>query len=278
VSAWSGLAAIAMLKKLLPLPLALFATTAAALSLVSVRDEIEIGRQAQAQVRAKVPELRDGTVNEYIDALGRQLAARARGPRYPYDFSVANYREINAFALPGGPVWIHRGAIAAATRESQLVGVIAHEIAHIAQRHAAEQLTKATLTNGALGILGAILGDSGGARGARIGAGLFANGLFLKFSRDDEREADRIGADIMARAGWNPRGMLEFMQILREQQGRDPGSVAVFLSTHPSPADRIARLQATVGGHKAGRTNSTRFTQVKARLNRLPRAPAMPRG
>jgi predicted Zn-dependent protease len=268
-----------MLKTLLPLPFALAATTAAAFSLVSVREEIEIGRQAQSEVRAKVPELRDGVTNEYIDSLGRQLAARARGPRYPYDFSVANYREINAFALPGGPVWIHRGALEAATRESQVVAVIAHEVAHIAQRHAAEQLTKATMANGALGLLGAVLGDGGsGARATRVAAGLFANGLFLKFSRDDEREADRIGADIMARAGWNPRGMLEFMQILRDRQGRDPGSVAVFLSTHPSPADRIQRLQAIVGNRNAGRTNSTRFANVKARLKRLPRAQAMPRG
>jgi predicted Zn-dependent protease len=268
-----------MLKKLLPLPLALVATTAAALSLVSVADEIAIGRQAQAQVRAKVPELRDGVTNEYIDSIGRQLAARAGGPRYPYDFSIANYKEINAFALPGGPVWIHRGAIAAATRESQLAGVIAHEVAHVAQRHAADQLTKGMIANGALGLLGAVLGnDRGGAQGARIAAGLFANGLFLKFSRDDEREADRVGADIMARAGWNPRGMLEFMQILRDKQGRDPGSVAVFLSTHPSAADRVQRLQAIVGQRNSGWTNSTRFTQVKARLQRLPPAPAMPRG
>ena len=135
--------------------LTLWASTAiGALNLISVKDEVAIGRQAQQQVRQQVPELRDRTINGYIDALGRRIAARADGPRYPYSFDIANYREVNAFALPGGPIWLHRGTIDAARTESQLVGVIAHEVAHIAHRHAAEQITKGTMANVGLGLLG----------------------------------------------------------------------------------------------------------------------------
>ena len=118
-----------------------------AITLVSVEDEIAIGRQANAQVRKQVPELRDEQTLAYIRGIGQRLARQAPGPKYPYSFSAADYREINAFALPGGPVWIHRGVLHAATNESQVAGVLAHEIAHIAQRHAADQLTNATLAN-----------------------------------------------------------------------------------------------------------------------------------
>ena len=112
-----------------------------ALSLISVNDEIALGRRAQQQVRQQVPELRDRTVSAYVESLGRRIAARADGPRYPYSFDVANLREVNAFALPGGPIWINRGTIDAAQTEAQLAGVIAHEVAHIANRHAAEQIS-----------------------------------------------------------------------------------------------------------------------------------------
>jgi predicted Zn-dependent protease len=265
-----------MVKRLLTIPFVLTAATAGALTLVSVNDEIKIGREAQAQVRSQVPELSDRVTNQYIDSIGRRLAAHAPGPRFPYNFSVANFREVNAFALPGGPVWVHRGAIQLANREAQLVGVLAHEVAHIAQRHPARQLSKGMIANGALGLLGAFLGNDRSGQGARLAAGLFANGLFLKFSRDDEREADQVGAAIMARAGWNPRGMLEFMQLLRNQAGRNPGSVQTFLSTHPSPADRVQRLQSVAGGGR-GRLDSAQFAEIKRRLARMPAARSMAR-
>src|SRR5688572_12523318 len=108
-----------------------------ALSLLSVSDEIALGRETQRRVRKDIPLFRERVVVDYVARLGRQLAQRAPGPKYPYTFSIANYRELNAFALPGGPVWIHRGVLHAARNESQLAGVVAHEIAHIAQRHAA---------------------------------------------------------------------------------------------------------------------------------------------
>jgi predicted Zn-dependent protease len=248
-----------------------------AITLVSVEDEIAIGRQANAQVRKQVPEMRDEQTVAYVRLIGQRLVRQAPGPKYPYSFSAADYREINAFALPGGPIWIHRGVLHSATNESQVAGVLAHEIAHVAQRHAADQLTNATLTNLGLSLLGSVLGNSGGAGAAQIAAGFLANGVFLKFSRDDEREADRVGLDILRRAGWDGRGMVELFEILRRESARDPGSVEVFFSSHPSPQDRIARLQADVTRRPGGTRDSQQFQRIKARLLRMPAPRAMPR-
>jgi predicted Zn-dependent protease len=158
-----------------------------------------------------------------------------------------------------------------------VAGVLAHEIAHVAQRHAASQLTKAVITRWTIGLLGGLLGNTGGAGTAQIAASLMANGAFLKFSRDDERDADRVGLQILTRAGWDGRGMTELFDILRRQGSRDPGAVAVFLSTHPSPDERMRALRSEVARRRGGRRDSTRFLAIKQRLSRLPPAPAMPR-
>lgn len=251
-------------------------STMAAIQLISVQDEIEIGKQAQAEVSQQVPRLGDAATQRYMDNLGRALARRASGAEYPYSFTVANQSDLNAFALPGGPVWINRGILQAAGSESQVAGVVAHEIAHIAQRHAADQLTKATVANGLLGLLGAALGDGGaGVLATRAVAGLAANGFMLKFSRDDEREADAEGLRIMQRAGYDPRGMVEFMAVLAAQQQRNPGAVEQFLSTHPAPAARLQELERTVASlPQRGRRDTPQFQQMKGRLQRLPPAPA----
>ena len=244
-------------------------------SLISVNDEIQLGKQAQQQVRKDVPEVTDAAVREYVGSLGRQLSARATGPRYPYSFSTANYREINAFALPGGPVWVHRGTIAAAANEAQLAAVLAHEIAHISQRHAADQISKSLVANGFIGLLGAMLGNNRSAQTAQVGARVLAGGYMLKFSRDDEREADTVGAALMRRAGWDAREMLAFMETLRREQGRDPAAMEVFLSSHPAPGERAQRLRGTLKG--GGTKDSARFRSVKARLKKLPPARSMKR-
>lgn len=252
-------------------------SNAAAISLVSVKDEITIGQQANRQIRQEVPELRDAAVASYVRGIGQRLVRVAAGPKYPYSFAVANYREINAFALPGGPVWIHRGVLHSATNESQVAGVLAHEIAHIAQRHAASQLTKSFLAQWGLGFLGAVLGNGSGASAAQMAAGLLANGAFLKFSRDDEREADTVGLQILTRAGWSGQGMVELFDILRRETRRDPGAVEVFLSSHPSPADRLTRLQAEVSRRRGGRRDSQEFQIIKKRLLQMSPPRSLPR-
>jgi len=256
---------------------ALFSVTATAIQLVSVADEVAIGRQAQAEVRRQTPELGDAAVQAYVARVGRRLAVQARGARYPYSFSVANYREINAFALPGGPVWVNRGALEAARNEAQLAGILAHEVAHVSQRHAAEQLSNAMVASLGLNFLGALLGNSGGATAASIAARYVASGAFLKFSRDNEREADRVGAGIMERAGWDPHGMIELMQTMREQERRDPSSVEQFFSNHPSPQDRVALLTRLVPRTRIGTRDSAAFKAIRARLKKLPPAKTMAR-
>jgi predicted Zn-dependent protease len=256
--------------------LALFVVSAGAITLVSVPQEIEIGREANAQIRKKTAVVRDPQVTAYVTRVGQRLAKGARGAKYPYTFAVADYREINAFSLPGGPVWINRGVLHASANESQVAGVLAHEIAHIAQRHAADQLTKTLLARWSLGALGAMLGNTGGAGAAQIAGAFVTNGVFLKFSRDDEREADRVGVQIMTKAGWDPRGMIELFEVLRREQKRDPGAVDVFFSTHPSPQDRIAQLNASIGRRRGGLRDSAQFRAVKARIARLAPPRAMP--
>jgi beta-barrel assembly-enhancing protease len=248
-----------------------------AIQLVSVADEIAIGKQAQAEVKRETPAIGDRAVQAYVARLGRTLAAHARGQRYPYSFSTANYREINAFALPGGPVWVNRGAIEAARSEAQLAAVVAHEIAHISERHAARQLSNAMVTNLGLSFFGALLGNSGGAKTASMAARSVASGAFLKFSRDDEREADRVGAGIMARAGWDPHGMIELMRTIHEQEKRDPSLVEVFFSNHPSTNERLAGLAQLVPKRRSGRRDSAEFQAVRTRLKKLPPAKSMPR-
>jgi predicted Zn-dependent protease len=254
----------------------LLALALAGLTLISVPDEIELGREADAKVRRELVRVRDAAIVSYVAGVGKRLARSTRGPEYPYSFTVADYREINAFALPGGPIWINRGVLHAATNESQVAGVLAHEIAHVSQRHAATQVMQGAFANWGLGLLGAMLGNVGGANAARTAAGAMTNGAFLKFSRDDEREADRVGLEILTRAGWDARGMVELFEILRREQKRDPSSVETFFSTHPSPQERIEQLQALVRRHPGGRRDSPEFQRVRSRALALPPPRRMP--
>jgi len=247
------------------------------LVLVSVPDEIELGRAANARVKRELTQFHDNQIGAYITSIGIRLARSARGPNYPYSFAIADYREINAFALPGGPVWINRGVLHEATNESQLAGVLAHEIAHVSQRHAASQVTQGAFANWGLGLLSAMLGNIGGAGAARTAAGTLAGSMFLKFSRDDESEADRVGLQILTRAGWDARGMVELLDVLRRVQQRDPTAVETFFSTHPSPEDRIKDLQADVRRHTGGRRDSAGFQRAKSRSLALPPPHRLPK-
>jgi len=240
-----------------------------AITLVSVEQEIAVGRQANAQFRKETPELTDAATLRYVRDVTRRLSRVASGPKYPYSVAIANTHQINAVALPGGPIWIHRGVLEQATNESQVVSVLAHEIAHIAKRHAATQLTTVAMTKWSLNFLGSLLGNAGGAGGAQVAAEFLASGAALKFSREDEREADRVGMALMSRAGWDGRGMVEMFEILKKASGRDPSMVEAFFSTHPSPQERIKDLSAVVAAHRGGRRDSREFQVIKARVRTL---------
>jgi predicted Zn-dependent protease len=237
-----------------------------AITLVSVEQEIAIGKKANAQFRKDTPEFTDPATVRYVRDLTRRLSRVATGPKYPYTVAIADTREINAVALPGGSIWIHRGVLEHAVNESQVASVLAHEIAHIATRHSAAQLTTFAMTRWSLNFLGSLLGNAGGAGGAQVAAEFLAHGATLRFTREEEREADRVGLRLMSRAGWDGRGMVEMFEILRKTSGRDPSAVEAFFSTHPSPQARIKELSAVVAAHRGGRRDSREFQVIKKRV------------
>jgi Zn-dependent protease with chaperone function len=245
----------------------------------SADQDVEIGRQSAAEAERQLPVVRNPSIEGYVDRIGRRLAAVAPGPRFPYTFRIINASDINAFALPGGPVYVTRGIIDAVRNEGELAGVMAHEISHVALRHGTNQVSKAYLAKAGIGLLGGILGGGGTATGSIMQAvgGLGLNALFLRFSRTAESQADIMGTQIMARAGYAPLAMASMLSMLREKQGRDPGRVAQFFSDHPSPANREARVRQEAQALGAVRTSPPigGLESVQAQLRRMPRAGTM---
>lgn len=213
-------------------------------NLFSVQQDVDIGRQTAVQADQQLPILNDRATIQYLNQIVQRLAAVAPGARYPYSIKAVNATEINAFSLPGGPMYVNRGLINAARNESELAGVLAHEMAHVALRHGTNQASKAYLAQAGLGILGGLLGSrSSTSKIVNAVGGFGLNAVFLKFSRDDEYQADAAGAEIMAKAGYNPVAMADFFALLREEQGRDPSKLERFFSDHPPPANRETRIR-----------------------------------
>ena len=251
------------------------ATPAAAINLFSVQQDAEMGRQAAQDAERQLPMLRDGMAEGYINAIVQRLAAVAPGPRFPYRARVVNAAEINAFALPGGYVYVNRGLIEAVRNEGELAGVLAHEMAHVAQRHGTSQATKAYGAQMGVGLLGSLLGgrDQRLGVGEQIIGGLGLNALFMKFSRNAESEADRVGAQMMSRAGYDPMAMANFFDLLAAQQRGNPSGVSQFFSDHPSPQNRSANIRALAGQLGRGRGTQVGGLQtVQARLDQMPAA------
>jgi Zn-dependent protease with chaperone function len=224
--------------------------TAPGFNLFSVDQDIEIGRQSAVQAERQLSLLKDRNVDRYLNRIIAKLAAQAPGGRYPYTVKAVNDPAINAFSLPGGPMYVNRGLLEAARSEAELAGVLAHEMAHVALRHGTHQASKAYLGQAGVGILGGLLGKGGGNTSNIVNAvgGLGMNVAFLKFGRDAEYQADQLGAQIMAGAGYSPLAMADFFALLRTEQGRDPGKVEQFFSDHPPSADREARIRDQAEG------------------------------
>jgi beta-barrel assembly-enhancing protease len=214
-------------------------------NLFSVEQDVEIGRQSAVEAERQLSLLKDRNVDRYLNKIVAKLAARAPGGRYPYAIKAVNASAINAFSLPGGPMYVNRGLFEAARNEAELAGVLAHEMAHVALRHGTQQASKAYLSQAGLGILGGLLGKNGGNTSKIVGAigGVGLNVAFLKFGRDDEYQADQLGAEIMAGAGYSPAAMASFFALLRSEQERDPGKLEQFFSDHPPSGDREARIR-----------------------------------
>jgi predicted Zn-dependent protease len=241
--------------------------------------DVQLGREAAAEVRQQLPMLNDRTTDALVERIGSRLVAavpsRFRQPAFRYSFDVVNLREINAFALPGGPMFLHRGMLQAASTDDEVAGVMAHELSHVILRHGTLQAAKAQKFQlGALAgqILGSMVGGTKGAiiaQGSQFGLGTY----FLKYSREYEREADLLGAQIMARAGYAPRQMANMFRTIQQQGG---GGGPEWLSDHPDPGNRYAAINREAASLQVNGAASTgpAFDSVRARLARMPPAPS----
>ena len=246
-----------------------------------IQDDVKIGTDASRQVEQQFPILNDRQSQAYVERVGERLVAAIpaefRQPAFDYRFQVVNARDINAFALPGGPMYVNRGMIEAAKNEGEMAGVMAHEISHVALRHATAQQTKLNNPlNQILGI-GAILGGAilGGGTGAQLGQMIVA-GSFLRYSRDYETQADILGARIMADAGYDPRDLANMFRTIANQSGG--GRSPEWLSSHPDPGNRFQKINQEAQYLNVS-PNPIKITQefarTQERLRAMPRARSM---
>src|SRR5690348_2661394 len=240
----------------------------------SPQDDVNLGKRAAADAEKQLPLCNAPRVDAYLTQLGTRLAQKlpTGGVQYPFEFHCVNDKAINAFALPGGYVFVNRGAIEAADNEAQLAGVMAHELSHVALRHGTNQATKAQAAEGFLGIAGGIFGGStGGALLTQLGA-FAAGGVLLRYSRTAESQADVMGTQVLYDSGYDPRAMAQFFEKLEaETKGKNPPE---FFSDHPNPEHRVERVDEEIeklGGVPPNpRRDSPEFEAIKREVLALP--------
>src|SRR5215475_5332580 len=245
-------------------------TPSSGFDMFSAQEEIEAGKQAAADARKQLPMLPDSDpVTKYVQQLGSKLVAHAPGEKWPYNFHVVNIKEINAFALPGGPIFVNLGTIQAADNEAQLAGVMAHEISHVVQRHGTRAASKQMGAQLPLAILGGLMGNSTLSKAAQLGISFGVGSYFLKNSRQSESEADLLGTDVMYDTGYEPKQMAVFFEKLEKEMGASANSmINQFMSDHPNPGNRAQAVSQEVKTLKA-RTylaDSSEFKDIKARV------------
>ncbi|HKV28665.1 MAG TPA: M48 family metallopeptidase, partial [Candidatus Acidoferrales bacterium] len=246
-------------------------------NLFSPEQDIQLGTKASKQVPRQFPLLKNKRVDAYLQRLGMRLAAHAPGYKYPYEYRCVNSEAINAFALPGGFVYVNRGVIENADSEAQLAAVMAHETSHVALRHGTNQATKAYGAQAGLSVVGALIGgDRAAAVIEQLLGGVGVPLVFLKMSRTDESQADILGAQILHDAGYDPQAMADFYEKL-EKLPQPPE----FFSDHPSPERRVERVDQEVdrlNGAPANATHDSReFEEIKRYVKSLPPPPPPPK-
>jgi len=243
-------------------------------NMFSPQQDVQVGKQAAADAQRKLPMCNSRKADAYLTQLGKRLTdhLNTNGVQYPWEFHCVNDRSINAFALPGGYVFVNRGTIEAADNEAELVAVMAHELSHVALRHGTNQATKAQAAQAGVGIFGAIFGGStGGALLTQLGS-FTAGGVLLKYSRSAETQADVMGTQVLYDSGYDPRAMAQFFEKLeQETKGKKPPE---FFSDHPSPDHRVERVNEEIdklGGIPSNaRRDSADFEAVKREVMKLP--------
>lgn len=243
-------------------------------NMYSPQTDIQLGKQNAQLMERQLPSCNDPKVDAYLTQLGLRLVAKlpTRGVEYPWEFHCVNDKAINAFALPGGYVFVNRGAIEVADNEAQLAAVMGHELSHVALRHGTAQASKAQLAQGAAGLFGGLFGGSTGGALLTQGVALGAGGLLLRYSRTDETQADVMGTQVLYDAGYDPRAMSQFFEKLEsETKGKNPPQ---FLSDHPNPEHRVERVNEEIdklGGPSGnGKRDSADFEAIKREVLALP--------
>lgn len=240
--------------------------------------EIEVGRRAAAEIEFELPLFTDEKVGDYVQKIGLKLARESGRPRLRFYFKIFDSDDINAFALPGGFVYVTRGLLDAVENESELAGALAHEIGHIAARQHAGKIRRAQLASLGVSFLGPAVGGGIRATAALRGGRSGARGLFMRFTREDEREADRIAAKMLYDAGYQPEAMLNLLRRIASANEDDPGLAKQYFASHATVEDRadsISDLIATLPGTDALKRDSAEFSRMKARLRSIRRTGAM---
>src|SRR5262245_36732433 len=236
--------------------------------------DVQLGREAAAEVRKEYPVIQDAALAGYLDRLGKRLVAAAppelNNPVFEYSFTPVNVKDINAFALPGGPMFVNRGMFEAAGVEGEVVGVMAHELSHVLLRHGTANATKAQgFQFGQLAgaIAGAVVGGGWGqviSQGSQFGLGTW----LLKYSREYEKQADLLGVQIMARAGYDPRDLGRMFETIQKES---KGGAPQWMSSHPDPGNRTSYI-ATEASHlqiAQREIHPEEFQQARARFASL---------
>lgn len=237
-------------------------------NLISIEEEWQLGQQLSQDVARQVRFNNDPVVNGYVQAMGQKIVAQSPAPfnQLPWQFHVVEDSAINAFAIPGGHIYVNTGLIANSDNAAELAGVMAHEISHVVARHSTEQISR---QYGLSVLAGLVLGQDPGVL-SQIAAQIVAGGALARFSREAEREADELGIHAMYRAGYDPRGMASMFRALMEHAQRSPGRVEQFFATHPTTEDRVrdaerraSELQLTANLV----TDEPQFQQVRSRVS-----------
>jgi beta-barrel assembly-enhancing protease len=258
-----------------------FVMTAAMIALagcgVSTQQEVQMGAEYAQQINAQLPIVADPEINRYINVLGDSIAKLSDDRNLEWHFYVVDSKEVNAFAVPGGFIYINRGLIERADRMDQVAGVLGHEIGHVTRRHSIKQMQK--MQGAQLGIgLGCVLLKACGSQAAQAGINVVGSAVFAKFSRSDEEEADQEGIKYVTRAGIDPRGIPEMFRKLLEERNSSPTAVDAWFSTHPLEEDRIKDTQNTISKIDPAilatlSKDSQNFNAFKARVMSLPPSP-----
>jgi len=232
-------------------------------NLFTAEQERELGLRLSREMEKKLTLFGNKEVADYVSRVGQALARVSDWPGLPFHFNVVDdTAQVNAFALPGGYVYVYTGLLKAAENEAELAGVLGHEIAHVTARHATERLTLMYGYDAALKLL---LGEDR-SEIVQLAANLFATGGLLAYSRKNELEADRLGLRYTVKAGYDPHGFLTFLQKLRRLRRREPARLEIWFSTHPATRERIVRVQQQIEKMRGtdGKVGSAPYRRIRA--------------